>query len=104
VSAPVVLERRAVGRKTPLDGRLELSADAAARLAPLGASFAVLLDDGRDRGRVETMECTCGKTSSPGGSHTHHFVSSPIFRGLAAGEAVSLELDEERGALRIARG
>jgi hypothetical protein len=104
VSELVLLECRAVGRKTPLDGRLELSAEAAARLSGLGESFVVLLGGRAGDARVETMECTCGKTASPGGSHTHHFVASPILRELKAGEAVRVELDRERGALLVRPG
>ena len=54
MSGPVLIEERAVGRKTPFDGRLELSASAAARVGALGEQFTVLAADGEDLGRIET--------------------------------------------------
>ena len=99
----VLLEERPVGRKTPLDGRLELSAASADRLGALGDEFTVRADGREGVGRVETMECTCGKQpgSKPGERHVHHFAASPLFRTLAAGAAVRIELDEAGGALVI---
>ena len=103
MSGPVLIEERAVGRKTPLDGRLELSASAAARVGALGEHFTVLAADGEDLGRIETLECTCGKQpgAKPGDRHVHHFVASPLLRGLVAGDAVRIELDAARGALLV---
>ena len=99
----LLIEERSVGRKTPLDGRLELSADAAGRVGALGAEFTVLAGGHEGLGRVETLECTCGKQpgARPGERHVHHFVVSPLFRELVAGAAVRVELDAERGALVV---
>jgi hypothetical protein len=99
----VLVEQRAVGRKTPLDGRLELSAAAAARVGALGDEFPVIAGASEGVGRVETLECTCGKQpgARPGERHLHHFVASPIFRALVAGDAVRVELDQTRGALVV---
>jgi len=37
----MLLERRLVSRKTPLNGRLEITAESAAQLAAQGSEFAV---------------------------------------------------------------
>jgi hypothetical protein len=99
----VLLEQRAVGRKTPLDGRLELSPEAAARVGALGEEFSVIATGREGVGRVETLECTCGKQpgAKPGERHVHHFVASPLFRELAAGASIRLELDDARAALVV---
>jgi hypothetical protein len=101
--SPTLLERRAVGRKTPLDGRLELSPESAGRLRGLGDEFAVLALGREGVGRLETMECTCGKSpgAKAGERHIHHFVASPLFRELAAGAEVRVDLDEPRGAVLV---
>ena len=101
--APVLLERREVGRKTPRDGRLELTAASAARVRALGPEFGVLALGRSDVGRLEAMDCTCGKGGGEGANHTHHFAASPLFRELAAGAPVRIELDEDRRALRVAQ-
>lgn len=95
------LEQRPVSRKTPLDGRLEISAGVAARLGSLGTEFPVVAPGGEGTGRLESLACTCAKGATPGGQHVHHFVSSPLFRNLVAGSDVRVELDAARGALRI---
>jgi threonine dehydratase len=101
----LLLEQRAVGRKTPLDGRLELSAASAERLGSVGDELAVVALGREAVGRLETMECTCGKQpgARPGERHVHHFVASALFKGLAAGDPVRLELDPERRALLVER-
>jgi hypothetical protein len=93
------LEQRSVSRKTPLDGRLEISAASAEQLGALGAEFPVAAL-GRERpGRLESLECGCGKAADA--RHVHHFVVSPLLRGLAVGSEVRLEVDETRGALHV---
>jgi hypothetical protein len=99
----VLLEQRAVGRKTPLDGRLELSPSTAERLGAPGDELPVVALGREGVGRLETMECTCGKSpgARAGERHIHHFVASPLFRELAAGVEVRIDLDETRSALLV---
>ena len=97
----VLLERREVGRKTPRDGRLELTAASAERLRALGPDFPVVALGREGSGRLESMDCTCGRGGGEGPTHTHHFAASPLFTELTAGAPVRLELDEGRGALRV---
>lgn len=82
-------------RKTPGDGRLEISAAAAERIAPLGREFAMVVAGRPARGSVISMECTCAKGA--GARHVHHFVQSDAFRELAVGSTVHLALDERSG-------
>jgi hypothetical protein len=95
----VLLERTLVSRKTQLDGKLEISADTATRLASLGNALAVVNRGERGSARVVSMTCTCGKRR--GGPHVHHFVESPILSSLVAGSEVRLDLDQDSATLRI---
>jgi hypothetical protein len=93
------LDQRAVSRKTPLDGMLEVSAAAAARLAALGDDFPLASGGREDSGRLRSLACTCAKGA--GGSHVHHFVESPALKALVPGTDVRVELDEQRSAVRV---
>jgi hypothetical protein len=95
----MLLEHRPVSRKTPLDGKLEISAAAAERLAPLGAEFPLGSAGREGRGRLQSLPCTCTKGAD--GGHIHHFVESPLLRELAPGTEVRVELDEERAKVRV---
>lgn len=95
----MLLEHRPVSRKTPLDGKLEISAAAAARLGPLGVEFTVVSAGRAGRGRLEAMACTCAK--SAGEPHVHHFVVSPLFKDLAPGAVVRVELEERTPAVGV---
>ena len=96
----MLLERRSVSRKTPLDGKLEISAEAAARLAALGDDFALASAGRSGRARLHAMTCSCAKASAAG-SHVHHFVESPLLRALAPGSDVRVELDERDSTVRV---
>lgn len=95
----MLIERPVVGRKTPLDGRLEISDAAAERLAPLGAEFALESAGRAAAARLEAMPCTCARAAH--GPHVHRFVASPLLRELPAGATVRLELDGARRVVRI---
>lgn len=88
-----------VSRKTPLDGKLEVSAAAAARLEESAAVFKLVALGEEAVGRIESLECTCNK--SGGQRHVHHFVVSPVLRGLTEGSEVRIELESPRGAVHI---
>ncbi|MBK9979157.1 MAG: hypothetical protein IPP20_14785 [Gemmatimonadetes bacterium] len=87
----MLLEVREVSRKTPRDGRLEVTGDTARRLAVFGATLPVEVDVQRGEVTLEVMACQCEKGGGAAG-HTHHFVSSALFTSLLAGETVVLEL------------
>ena len=97
----MLIECRTVSRKTPLDGRLEISEAAVSQLAPLGASFCVRTAQGEGDGRLHEMACTCARAESTG-QHVHHFVESDVLRALEPGATVRLELDGARpGSLAV---
>ena len=81
------LERRTVSRKTARDGRHEISADTAARLAMLESPFDVTVDGVGDRARVIRMPCTCRPEA-----HEHWFIEAPALRSLVAGSEATTSL------------
>jgi hypothetical protein len=85
------LERQTVSRKTPGDGKLEISAGAAERLRAAANTLEIELGELRAPGRVETMACTCQKVGS---AHEHHFVTSELLKTLRAASQVDLHVDE----------
>ena len=87
----MLIDRRVVSRKTPVDGKLEISADAAVRLEPYGPEMPVRAAGHAGRARLTAMTCMCLKAGGAG--HTHHFLESPVFRTLAEGEEVVLRLE-----------
>ena len=89
-----LLERRTVSRKTPGDGKLEISASVAERLRPAAAVLEVEVAGRRAPARLETLACSCQKV---GQSHEHHFVASDLLRGLRADMEVELHLLEQQG-------
>ena len=98
MSRRVPLERLTVGRKTPRDGKLEVAPETAERLRALGsAALAVTVrprgggNAQRANASVTSMDCTCEKGRAAG-QHVHHFLSSPLFLGLAAGSLGVLDL------------
>ena len=95
----MLIDQCVVSSKTPRDGKLEVSQDAATRLRALGETFVVRVEDRSAHGRVSRMECTCGRRT--GGTHVHHFVESPLLMGLAAGATVDVVMDEARGEVGI---
>jgi len=92
------IEHRTVSRKTPADGKLEITKAAAGRLEPLGAQFPLLVDGKPGDGALGTMPCTCRGHDKP---HVHYFVESDRLRSLAAGSEVDLFLDEDARRLLV---
>lgn len=88
----MLIEHRTVSRKTPLDGRLEISESTVAHLGPLGETFRVRTAHAEGSARLHAMTCACAKSGSAG-QHVHHFVESDVLRALEPGERVRLELD-----------
>jgi hypothetical protein len=78
-----------VGRKTPLDGKIEISAADASRLAAPGPTRQLRLRGvpGEHHGevRISDMPCTCSR-GAEGGAHHHHFLESELFRALTPGQ------------------
>ena len=96
----MLLERRTVSRKTPGDGRLEITKQTAARLGDLGRDLELHVGDERTAATLGAMACTCRGTENP---HEHYFLESPALRRLTPGAAVDLQLEAD-GLLRVTAG
>jgi hypothetical protein len=90
-----VPESAIVSRKTPGDGKLEISAALARALGGTGAPIEVCLDERVLAGLVTAMECTCAKASITG-KHEHHFVQCDAFRELPVGSELRLRAEPSR--------
>ena len=95
-----LVEQRTVSRKTPGDGKLEVTREAATRLESLGPRFPVVVDDRQAEARLGSMPCTCRGDEKP---HVHFFVESELLRSLAAGSTVNLVLDPAGSRLVVQR-
>ncbi len=93
------IERAVVGRKTPADGKLEITAALAHELGGDGAEIEVRVASAEVRGVVEAMPCTCAKAGASG-KHEHHFVQCDVFRELGVG--TQLQLTARRARLEVA--
>ena len=92
------IERRTVSRKTAGDGKLEITQVAAGHLEPLGKRFAVRVNDADGEGTLGSTPCTCRGADAP---HVHYFVTSDLFRALAAGSHVDLSVDDAETRLVV---
>jgi hypothetical protein len=90
----VFVERRTVSRKTPGDGRLEITKDAAQRVERLGRPVVIDVDGESARGSVATFACTCRGAETP---HVHYFLESERLKQLLPGTELDVELDENAG-------
>ncbi|MDP1859035.1 MAG: hypothetical protein Q8K82_10205 [Gemmatimonadaceae bacterium] len=91
----MVLDVRSVGRKTPVDGKLEITAETARRLESLGTPLPVQLGDATGAVALLEMSCSCAKGWAGGegvAGHTHHFLESALFKTLVADRTVVIEL------------
>jgi hypothetical protein len=95
----MLLEVRSVGRKTPKDGKLEVTVETARRLRLLGTTLPLVVGAQTSVALVESMPCGCARG---GAGHEHYFVSSELLRQLPEGETVCLEITAG-GVLEIAR-
>jgi hypothetical protein len=94
----MLLERRTVSRKTPGDGKLEVSRITEEAVAPLGSALTVEWRGRLAPGSIARMSCSCAKGT---GQHQHVFLESELFRTLEAGSEVDLTLDESVGRLSV---
>jgi hypothetical protein len=93
------LEQARVSRKTPKDGKLEITESAAARLGAPPSQLTVVVNGERGTGAVDAMSCTC---RGDGDTHTHHFLRSELLKRLPADTDVSLELLEDGTTVEVA--
>jgi hypothetical protein len=93
-----LLELRTVSRKTPLDGKLEITKIVAARIEPLVASLSVRVDHETQGASLGSYECTC---RGPENRHVHFFLQSDALKNLKPDACVSLDLDEEAACIHV---
>lgn len=96
----MILEIRLVSRKTPGDGRLEITLETARRLRVLAGWLRVRVDDAEAEATISSMTCACAKGGAHG--HEHHFLGSVLLKTLRAEETVAVELLED-GVVAVAR-
>jgi hypothetical protein len=96
----MLVERRTVSRKTPLDGRLEITKVGAARLGGLGDGFEIAIGEEHAPARLGTMECTCRGPERP---HVHYFLESTALKELEPGQDVELDLEGLGNLIRVVR-
>jgi hypothetical protein len=87
-----------VSRKTPLDGRLEITASLADRLSSSGEPLSLSIQGSEESVNVESMACTCARA---GGNHEHHFLAAESLKGLSPNSSVTLFVDLETGRIEI---
>ena len=92
------IEQRTISRKTPGDGKVEITKVAAGRLEALGAQFALRVNDIDGNATLGEMPCTCRGTDAP---HVHYFVESNLFRSLVPGSTVELLVDDAAHRLLV---
>lgn len=95
----MLLEVRAASRKTPKDGRFEISESTARRLSALGERLVVAVDGASDNARVERMTCSCDKGARTG-QHEHVFLASLLLQRLMPERTYAVELQED-GVVRL---
>lgn len=90
------LERRAVSRKTPRDGKHEITPVTAARLQQLGAPLRLLVNGTADTGTVAAMPCSCRPDA-----HEHWFLESGALRGLDVGREAVVALGADGRTVEV---
>jgi hypothetical protein len=91
-------ERRTVSRKTPGDGKLEITKQAAQTLETLGPEFTIELDGNSGTATLSAMECTCRNADTP---HVHYFLESEHFKALEPGSTVEIGLEGGTSRLTV---
>jgi hypothetical protein len=94
----MVLARSTVSRKTPRDGRLEITKDVAARLAIRSDGLRVVLTGRTAPAHLDSMTCTCRGGDQP---HEHHFVQSDLFKELPVGVDVDLSVNPDDNVITV---
>jgi hypothetical protein len=96
----MIHENRTVSRKTPRDGKLEISPSAAAVVAGFGTEFELETDGQAARGRLVGMPCTCSKATASG-AHVHYFLESEPLKGLPPDAVVRVEIERSTKRVRV---
>ena len=96
----MIQENRTVSRKTPRDGKLEISPSAASVVAGFGTEFDLEADGRPARARLVGMPCTCTKAPASG-AHVHYFLESEPLKGLPPDSVVRVEIERSTKRVRV---
>jgi len=86
------LEYRTVSRKTPGDGKVEITRPVADKLKRVGTRLQIETPAGKGTAELTSMPCTCRGENNP---HEHWFLASPLLRSLVPGTEISLSLEDK---------
>lgn len=95
----MILERCQVSRKTPRDGKLEISRESAERLERHAATESpppLHVGDTSGPWSITTMQCSCGGSGS---GHLHYFLQSELLKALQPEQRVAI--DAVGGMIRV---
>jgi hypothetical protein len=98
----MIHESRTVSRKTPRDGKLEISPTAASVVAGFGTEFDLETDGLASRARLIGLPCTCTKAAASG-AHVHFFLESEPLKSLAPESVVRVEIEKDAKRVRVDR-
>ena len=88
------LEDRTVSRKTPGDGKVEITKTTGLRLAQLGdPTIEIETPAGSGIAMLATQACTCRGPENP---HEHWFLTSPLFCSLEPGTSIRISLEGQK--------
>jgi len=87
------LEDRTVSRKTPGDGKLEITQPVAMKLGLIATTFPLATPAGAGTAELQSQPCTCRGADNP---HEHWFLVSPLFRSLNPRAVIGVSLDERK--------
>ncbi|MGI8498017.1 MAG: hypothetical protein ACR2OG_10615 [Gemmatimonadaceae bacterium] len=93
----MLLERCVVSRKTPRDGKLEITEDAATIMRP-HHRLVVELRGTIASARLDSMTCGCRGSSDP---HIHYFLEAELLKSLRPEAHVALEMAEATGTISV---
>ncbi|MBK8248984.1 MAG: hypothetical protein IPK85_16525 [Gemmatimonadetes bacterium] len=91
-----------MGRKTPLDGRLDITETTYRRLRMIGDRLQGRVGDSAAPATLERRSCQRCATHGEGGGE-HLFVACEAFRALVPGEHCVLELAEDAVTIEVSR-
>jgi hypothetical protein len=94
----IFLERRTVSRKTPGDGKLEITRPAARQLAQSGPAFTIDVAGRTGLATLGDFECTC---RGPEERHVHYFLESELLKGLEPNTRIDVDFDATQRRLVV---
>lgn len=89
------LETSKASRKTPNDGKLEISEETATAIGMDRPGLMVALGGSAGSAQVSSLLCTCGRAGgATSAGHVHYFLTCDLLRKLKPDERVSVLMDD----------